>query len=392
MSRVKVKSAGSSRRTEKETLPQSIVGLRLGNSNVLAPGYHRLSDAPEVAGAVWRLADLVSSMSIHLMENRTNGDVRVHDELARKLDYEPYSLTDRATWLGWIVSTMVLEGEAFVLPMTAEGLLSDLMPMPGAKALQRPDGGYGISWHGCEFDSADVLHFRYRPDPLYPWRGLGPRVQLQTVVESLVTADRTKLDYMTSEYKPPLIVSVNADSDLADEAKRTALIEQYLKRSSPDEPWIIPADLLHVETVKPLSLNDLAIKDGIELDKKSVASVLGVPGFVVGVGAFNRDEYNNFVATVIMHICEVIQQTLTRGLVISPRRYVRLNVRSLYSYSLTDLADIGGQQYDRGLMTGNEVRHWLGLDPLSGLDELRILENYIPVDKVADQKKLKQEE
>ena len=378
---------------KKNTEKRSDVGvtfLSLKSPGVLASqGYHRLSEAPEVAAAIWTIADLVSSAPIHLMENAANGDVRVRDALARKIDVDPWSLGTRQTWVHWIVETELTEGEAVVIPKTAGMMLADLIPAVDA-ALYRPVGShsYIAKYNGFDFDADDILHFRLRPDPLQPWRGIGPQIQLQQVVDSIIQTAETKTAYMSSEYKPPIVIAVNSDSPLSDEKKRTKFIEAYMKRKDKSEPLVVPADLMNFQQVKPLSLTDLAIRDGVELDKKTVASIFGIPPFLLGVGSFSKEEYNTFISRTIIPICRGIEQELTKKLLYSQERYFRFSTRRLYSYSLQELSQISLQMRNAGLMTGNEGRNWLDLPPKDGLDDLVMLENYLPADRLGDQKKL----
>ncbi|MDE5884697.1 MAG: phage portal protein, partial [Oscillospiraceae bacterium] len=155
------------------------------------------------------------------------------------------------------------------------------------------------------------------------------------------------------------------------------------------EPWLIPAEQFQVEQIRPLSLADLAIADVVELDKRTVASILGIPPFLLGIGEYSKDAWNAFVNTTVKSIVTGIQQEFTRKLIFSPKWYIKFNILSLYDWDLQTISEVFGNLSDRGFVTGNEVRDRIGMSPLDGLDELRILENYIPYSMSGKQKKLK---
>ena len=356
-------------------------------------GYTSLSHCPEIVAAVGTIAQLVGSMTIYLMQNTDAGDVRVKNELSRKMDIEPAKNMTRSTFVQWIVRTLYLEGNgnAVVWPRTWRGYLEDLRPVPPGwvSFTTNSPWDYTVNFGGTAHNPESVLHFILNPNANYPYMGDGYRVVLKDIANNLKQAAATEKGFMESKWKPSLIVKVDAlTEEFASPEGRKKLLDSYINTAQAGEPWMIPAEQFSVEQVKPLSLTDLAISDMVTLDKRTVAAILGVPAFVLGVGDFQRDAWNNFISTTIMPLAQVIEQELTKKLLLSPELYFKFNSRSLYSYDISTLSAVADDQYIRGIMTGNEVRDWLGLSPRENLDDLVILENYIPRGMIADQSKL----
>lgn len=356
--------------------------------------YRPLDRCPEIVTACSRIAELIATMTIYLMSNTDNGDIRIVNELSRKVDIEPTTYMTRHTWMMGIVMNMLLygRGNAVVLPHTTDGLLGDLEPISADRVSFLQDGrAYKILIDGIAKNPADLLHFVFRPDKYQLWRGRGISIELRDVARNLGQASDTTNGFMESKWKPSVIIKVDALTDeFSSPEGRSKLLENYISTAKAGEPWMIPAEQFSVEQIRPLSLSDLAISDVVTLDKKTVASIVGVPAFLLGVGDFNADEWNNFVNTTVHGIAQSIEQELTKKLLISPKWYWKFNIRSLHAYALKEIADVYKELRAIGVVDGNEVRDAIGMQPREGLDELVMLENYIPTDKLGDQQKLVQ--
>lgn len=373
----------------------SAIGFLVGD-DLCVSGYTSLDQSPEIMTACRRIAELVGSITIHLMSNESNGDVRIVNELSRKIDIDPSPRMTRKTWMEAIVMNLLLygNGNSIVLPKTRKGYLQSLEPIAASRVTFVPEGwkDYLVYIDGIPKKPDNLLHFVHNPDKYYPWKGRGLTVSLKEIAQNLKQAAATEKGFMESKWKPSLIVKVDALTDeFSGVEGRKKLREEYLETGEEGAPWIIPADLFDVKEIKPLSLNDLAISDMVQLDKRMVASILGVPPFVVGVGDYNKDAWNNFVQNTVKNICTGIAQEMTKKLILNPKWYLKFNTLSLMDWDLKETADVFGGLSDRGFVTGNEVRDRLGMSPREELDELRILENFIGFEYSNKQKKLIQD-
>lgn len=363
---------------------------------ICSSGYVALDRNPEIIAGCSRIAELIASMTIYLMSNTDRGDERIINELSRKVDIEPISTMTRKAWMSAIVMNLLLygDGNSVVIPHTRKGFLQDLEPIAAERVSFINEGysDYHLLIDGKSYDHDDVLHFTLNQDKTYLWKGQGFRVALRDVAEILKQAKSTEKSFMESKFMPSLIIKVDALTDeFSSPEGRDRLVEEYVTNRKKGEPWMIPAEQFSVEQVKPLTLADLAINETVQIDKRTVASILGVPPFVLGVGEYSKDAWNSFISNTVRPIAKGIEQELTRKLLLSPKWYFRFNIASLMDYDLQTLANVFGGLSDRGFVTGNEVRDRIGMSPREGLDELRVLENYIPFDMAGLQKKLIQE-
>ena len=359
-------------------------------------GYVTLDKIPEVVACARKIAELLGSATIHLMSNTEDGDKRIINELSRVIDINPMPTMTRPTWMEAIVMTMLLygSGNAIVQPHTWNGFLESLEPISADRVSFLPDGyrDYKVLIDGVAKKPDGLLHFVYNPDRTYLWKGCGVNVVLRDVIENLAQARHTEKAFMSSEYKPSIIVKVDAMADeFSTPEGRQVLIDSYMKPAQKGEPWLIPAEQFDIQQVKPLTLSDLAISDTLTLNKRMIAAMFGVPAFVVGIGEYSRSEWNTFIQTKIMSMAKAISAELTKKLILSPQWYLAMNVWSLMDYDVQMMSQVLLAGADRGFVNGDEWRDRMHMSP-AGLKEYKVLENYLPYDMSGNQKKLIQED
>ena len=99
--------------------------------------------------------------------------------------------------------------------------------------------------------------------------------------------------------------------------------------------------------------------------------------------AYNDIEAANieFVQHTLLPWIEMLQNELTRKLIVNKKRYIDLDENVLLKSNKTNMANYCKTLVTGGIMTANEARAQLGLNPMDGADNL-----VIPFTKISDNK------
>lgn len=371
------------------------------NSWIISGGYTTLDKNADVQICVNKIADLVSNMPIALMQNVKNGDIQIKNGLARVVDITPNKHLTRKTFIQALIREALLKGDgnAVVLPKfnTADGIpyLNSLQILDMDKVtFNTNETTYQINYQNKVLNPDEVLHFVFNPSRQSPFIGEGYAPILKDVLSNIAQGNATKNSFF-KQPKPSLIIGINSDAEeLQDKDSIKTIRDSYTSSMENGKPWMIPASEINVHSVQPLSLKDLALNESLEVERKQLAAAFGIPSSVLGIGNFNKDEYNHFINTTIRSFAEVVQQELTKKLLYSEQMYFKFKSDSLMHYDLTEKATFVNEGIKLGWLNKNEGRNKFDLSPVDSefMNEYTTLENYIKLDDISKQKKLVQNE
>lgn len=335
----------------------------------------------EFERAVETIGGLLGALTLQVWQSKGNTKERLKNAKSYWLDIEPVRGATRLEWTKKVVRTMYERGVCFVSVETDSAgnqlkILDD--------ALVQTDGTVRCYKQNVVYKATDLLRFSV---------GTKPALEaLKQTNDNLRMAAALKARFLKNSFIPKIVVKVDVDmSALTDENdKRLKVLQNVIARSSESgQPIVFEQGFAEIQELKGRTYDELGLDVALKDEQLKVAAFFGLPAFLVGAGSFDREEYNLFIKTTFMTLVRMFEQQLSRVFA-SKDVYVKYNTERLLSIDLSEQMSFVSECLAQGIMTPNEARQKLGLTPsgAKGMNDFRILENYVPVSQLGDQTKL----
>lgn len=338
------------------------------------------NDCAEYERAIDVISNLLGSLTLQVWQNKNGKKERIKNGFSYWLDIEPALGKTRIEWIKDVVKTMYDDGFCYV-SIDASKETKSLTVLHNVVRL----ANHKVKCLDSVYNEEELLKFAISQK--------SAKTALKQTLKNLKMAEALKARFLKNSFTPPLAVFVDVDtSALTDDNDQRLQNLQHMITRSIDTglPLIFEQGFVNIQELKGHTYSDLGLDSAQKDEQLKLASYFGLPAFFFGIGEYNADEYNLFIKTTLMSLVRMFEQQLSK-IFTNNNIFVRYNVESLLSIDLQEQLKFVSECLAQGIMTPNEARQKIGLTPVEkeGMNEFRILENYVPLSKIGDQKKLK---
>lgn len=341
-----------------------LLSVSPGNAVRLAPAYRACSMiARDIARA---------DRSIQI------GSEFVTDSPVLDLLKSPHPLYNGNQWLTFMVFEMMSRGESLaVIVRDGRGDVLNLTPIPaGQWALSQTDGMRDIAYRvsGVEpwLSPSDVLHFRLEDPGGYWFCGKSPFTQCNGAMQQMQEQQDTAVSVVQNLGRPRLAIR--------HPGKPNATTLQNIKDSykmtntgaSKAGSVIILPEAMDLKEVRP-SVVDADFESARRFSIDDVARLTGVPASLLA----NRhdvkystlsDEYASYVSSALDQYAAKISAEFGKLLGAGTLHF---DFSHVLRPSMTERTNTLVQAVNAGILTANDARKQLHMNPLPGGDELK---------------------
>jgi len=266
------------------------------------------------------------------------------------------------------VTSLLIEGNAFAAVAARDALgfpQSLVLLAPAAVSVRQDQGVVSFQVAGQEFDPDDIVHIRGVTLPGHVL-GLGPlQVQRRTVGQAIAQEDYASELFVGGSI-PSGVLQVDGElsRDEADELKTHFSAAHGGRQRT---PAVLSGGVKY--QALGFSAADLELLESRRFSAQTIATIFGVPGFLIGVGQENSQTYSNveqdsklFVRFTLRSWAARIEQALSALL---PRgQEARFNLDALLRADTAERYSAHETALRAGFLTLGEVREMENLEPL----------------------------
>lgn len=332
------------------------------------PGYGNSGDAMQlttVLGCVRLISDQISTLPVDVF--RKVGDTRVEVSAPDWLE-EPMVGVDFPSWCSQVVTSLLMDGNAYILIGRRDtGGIVELRPIDPAM-VRVEQGRYTINGK----PAPELVHIRGLMLPGAE-KGLNPISYARLTVGLGLSALKYGADFFDGDGNMPGVIELPHP---AYEGQKENLALQWQRKRRKGGKGL-PGVIDNGGTWKPTSVSN---EDAQFLDTRKWTSAeicqlflvdpseLGIPVEGSNLTYSNLQDRNTRRVQVTLRPWIVRVESALSALLSSPR-YMRFNVDALLRGSLTTQMDIFDKGVRAGILTPNEPRQWMNLDPIPDGDQ-----------------------